>query len=214
MRGMDKTTLLLPLLLAGLAGAAGGCGGTPEASGSGGSGGPATENAADDQAELAFAKCMREKGFDISDPDGSGRIQMRLEGKPGDGGPRRAQEATKDCRKKTGGGPREPTQAEMTEMRDQALKFSKCMREHGVDMPDPQFDGGAAITMSKKAGERGIDPESPVFSKAQQACEDEMPRIRRGDGPSTSVSGGTADAAGSGSGQGPSSSAAVAVPAP
>ncbi len=210
---MDKTTLLLPLLLAGLAGAVGGCGGTPEASGSGG--GPDTENVADDKAELAFAKCMREKGFNISDPDGSGRIEMRLEGKPGDGGPRRVQEATKDCRKKTGGGPREPTEAEKTEMRDQALKFAKCMREHGVEMPDPDFDGGGAVVMSKKAGERGIDPQSPVFRKAEQACQDEMPRMRRGDGPSTSTSGGgAAGAGGSGEGSGPSSSAAIAVPAP
>src|SRR5688500_3922551 len=129
MGAMGKTTLLLPFLLVGLAGVAGGCGGEP-ASGSGG-GGPGTENVADDKAELAFAKCMRDKGFNISDPDGEGRIQLRMEGKPGDGGPRRAREATQDCRKKTGGGPREPSEAEKTEMRDHALKFAKCMREHG-----------------------------------------------------------------------------------
>jgi hypothetical protein len=41
-----------------------------------------------------------------------------------------------------------PSPAEEAKMRDQALKFAKCMRQHGIDMPDPTFDsnGGAKIT--------------------------------------------------------------------
>lgn len=202
---MVKKTLLLPLAIAGSLALAG-CGSDSGGDGNAGDG-PSTRNVADDKAELAFAKCMREAGINVSDPDGTGRIQMRLEGGGGEGtSVKKLQQASKDCRKKTGGGPREPTEAEKTEMRDQALKFAKCMRENGVDVPDPQFGGGGGITMTREAGARGIRPESPAFQKAQKACQDEMPMLRRGDGPSTS----TSDDAGSGEG----ASATVEVPAP
>src|SRR4029453_16532882 len=32
-----------------------------------------------------------------------------------------------------------------------ALKFAKCMREHGIDMPDPQRVGNGGIKMTQKA---------------------------------------------------------------
>jgi hypothetical protein len=36
---------------------------------------------------------------------------------------------------------------------DGALKFSRCMRAHGVDMPDPQRGAGGGILL--KSGRRG-----------------------------------------------------------
>ena len=55
-----------------------------------------------------------------------------------------------------------------------ALKYAKCMREHGIDMPDPTFDenGGAQIRIGRGSG---IDPEDPKFQKAQEACRKEAP---------------------------------------
>ena len=56
-------------------------------------------------------------------------------------------------------------------MQDKAVAFSKCMREHGVDMPDPVFDTGTGGGMVKiSPGEKGIDPSSDAFQKAQSAC--------------------------------------------
>lgn len=54
----------------------------------------------------------------------------------------------------------------------QALAFSECMRENGVpEFPDPT-EGGIKIT-----GEKGgaLDPESPAFQSAMQACESLAP---------------------------------------
>jgi hypothetical protein len=63
------------------------------------------------------------------------------------------------------------------------LAFAKCMREHGVDMPDPQFSssgGGGRVTIGV-GGEGRIDPESQSFQDAQTACESLMPAKLGGD---------------------------------
>lgn len=174
------TRRVLPVL-AGIAvvAAVAGCGSGGDGNASGSTPG------GDDKAELAFAKCMRAAGINVSDPDGSGRVQIRIKASPGhEFSPEKVGQATNDCRKKTGGGPRQPTAAEQTEMRDRALKFSQCMREHGIDMPDPKFEGGG-IAMSVGRGK--IDPESSVFKRAAQACERFQPMLRKGAGPSANV---------------------------
>ena len=56
-------------------------------------------------------------------------------------------------------------------MQETMLEFASCMREHGVDMPDPDFSGGGA-RMQFRAGAGGVDPESPTFQKAQEACQE------------------------------------------
>jgi hypothetical protein len=48
------------------------------------------------------------------------------------------------------------------------LKFSQCMRAHGVaKFPDPSHDGSIQIGSST-----GIDPSSSTFKSAQQACQE------------------------------------------
>jgi hypothetical protein len=55
------------------------------------------------------------------------------------------------------------------------------MREHGVDMPDPTANGKGGIFFRSGGGStsgdqpdkvttNGIDPESPEFQAAQEAC--------------------------------------------
>jgi hypothetical protein len=63
-----------------------------------------------------------------------------------------------------------------TEGREAALAFAKCMRDQGIDMPDPQFDenGGAQIRIGRGSG---IDINDPKFRKAQEACRDKMPML-------------------------------------
>ena len=47
-----------------------------------------------------------------------------------------------------------------------ALKFSNCMRSHGVpQFPDPSSGGGLKLVPGS-----GLDPFSPSFRSAQQAC--------------------------------------------
>lgn len=51
-------------------------------------------------------------------------------------------------------------------MMDQALKFAACLRQHGVDVPDPvqESDGGIRMDM-------GLDKNSPVLQAAERACK-------------------------------------------
>lgn len=59
---------------------------------------------------------------------------------------------------------------------DRALAYSQCMRDNGVpDFPDPQQQGGGI-----QLGGNSIDPNSPQFQSAQEACRDKAP-IGQGD---------------------------------
>jgi hypothetical protein len=53
----------------------------------------------------------------------------------------------------------------------QFVAFSACMRSHGVpSFPDPSPGGGIRITPSS-----GVNPRSPAFQAAQQACQKLLP---------------------------------------
>jgi hypothetical protein len=53
----------------------------------------------------------------------------------------------------------------------QGLKLARCMRAHGVpNFPDPSSAGGINIQQGS-----GIDPQSPAFQAAQQACRKVIP---------------------------------------
>jgi hypothetical protein len=64
------------------------------------------------------------------------------------------------------------TDGEVTEAdREQALlDFAECMRDHGIDMPDPQIseEGGGVLIQQDGSG---IDPESAEFHEADEACQ-------------------------------------------
>src|SRR3954447_7585347 len=45
------------------------------------------------------------------------------------------------------------------------LDYARCMRQHGVNMPDPQFDGGR-VTM--RQGGKGLNPDT--LRTADRAC--------------------------------------------
>jgi hypothetical protein len=47
------------------------------------------------------------------------------------------------------------------------LEFARCMREHGVDMPDPGTQGRGRITFGARAGD---EEQVEEFEEAQEAC--------------------------------------------
>jgi hypothetical protein len=54
------------------------------------------------------------------------------------------------------------------------VKFSQCMRSHGVpDFPDPT--GGRLLLQSKKGSSGSLHPDSPQFKAASQACKSLSP---------------------------------------
>ena len=73
---------------------------------------------------------------------------------------------------------------------EQLLAFSKCMREHGIDYPDPKFDGGAVSVSLGGPGSK-VDPSSPAFQDAQKACGSNLPGggpiMKGGTGPAAST---------------------------
>ena len=65
---------------------------------------------------------------------------------------------------------------DMSEMQDQMLAFAQCMRDNGVDMPDPEFSEDGGVTIFGGPGDEGraieIDPSDPTFQEAQEACNE------------------------------------------
>ena len=157
-------------------------------------------------AFLAHARCMREHGIDMPDPqvhaDGEGfAVRMDRAIDIDDPAFHRAEKA---CAKhlpqgRLGGGEIDPEQERR--MQEGALKFARCMREHGVDMPDPTF-GGEGQVMMKIGPDDGLDPNDPKFQEAQQACGSAFgPRGAKG-GAGFSVGSGKTDGGAKGDGPG------------
>jgi hypothetical protein len=146
-----------------------GCGG-----GGGGSGSSTTSQAAMRDKEVKYSQCMREHGiknFPDPQPDGG----MLLKAGPGTGidpdSPqfKAAQRACAKYQPKQGV---KFDRAKAQQMQQAALEFAQCMRRHGIDFPDPQFqDGGAKMTF----GGPGMNPNDPRFRTAQQACAKNAP---------------------------------------
>jgi len=130
------------------------------------------------QAMADFAQCMRENGVDMPDPGSGEAGPVEIKGDPGD--LREAEEACAEFREKI----RAPelSDEELAEVKAAALAHARCMREQGLDFPDPQFgaDGGARIDIGPGSG---LDPEDPDFREAQEACRDELPALRREESP-------------------------------
>ena len=55
-----------------------------------------------------------------------------------------------------------------TSMEDAGLAYAQCMRENGVDMPDPESDADGGVQMRLP---EGVDPESDAFQRAEDECQ-------------------------------------------
>jgi hypothetical protein len=165
-------------------------------------------------AMQAFAGCMREHGVNlqiatIAGGSGGGVSGGAISGNlgeapaPGDNqpppaapDPKAMQAADEACRHLLPqGGMGGPNATMDPALADQMLKFARCMRDHGVDMPDPQFSGGGvSVQVGGSGGTGALDPASQGFKAAQDACGKELP----GGGPM--VIGGSSSGASGGSG--------------
>jgi hypothetical protein len=134
-----------------------------------------------EDAQVEFAQCMRERGIDIPDPEpGQSGIQIRLpEGVDPDS--ESFQNAQEDCEPIIQDAIPEGERPDPSEVRDQGVKLAQCMREHGVNMPDPQVDSEGRVTFgSSPQGGEGSDSgredilSDPDFEEAQEACQEEV----------------------------------------
>jgi hypothetical protein len=129
------------------------------------SGGPtAADNSgkSDEDKMRDFAKCMREHGVEMPDPKpaGDGGMAITLGGGPADAS--KLEDAQKACKHlmPNGGEMKPPSAEELDKMRQQA----KCMREHGINMPDPDPSGKGTRAIDGP----GDDPKK--FEEAAKAC--------------------------------------------
>jgi len=149
------------------------------------------------QAFLDYAKCMREHGIDMPDPQvdsGSGKVTMTVGSGSGPIDKDKMTAAQSACQHFIAnarlGGDRQLS----PEDQDKLLAFAKCMRDHGVDMPDPDFsNGGGFVQVGGPGSKDSIDPGSEQFQAAQQACDALLPGV----GPRTTTGGSGPDSGGS-----------------
>ena len=72
-----------------------------------------------------------------------------------------------------GGGGGGDRAADQSRFEDAALEYAQCMRDHGIDMPDPQFDDGkVTIGGGPRAG--GGAAGEDEFRAADEACHSIM----------------------------------------
>ena len=180
--GLTGAAVVVALVLALALSACGGEGGADGSDGVAALGDTSSEATADDgsaakdrrEGALEFARCMRQNGIDHPDPDENGMFQIEPNQSFDPQSPE-FREAAKACEKHLGelGPPPEPSPEERKKMEEQLLALAKCMREQGIDMPDPDFGGergGFALTLPE-----GLDPEDPDFRAAQEACREYSP---------------------------------------
>jgi hypothetical protein len=133
---------------------------------------------------IAFAKCMRSHGVpNFPDPSGNGGggLQIQASDTAGsgqslkvDGVPVNApafQSAMRACQSLIPH--KAPSGSQLAELKKNAVRFSACMRSHGVpNFPDPQFRNGPGGGLGVRIGGpgSGLDPKSPAFQSAQKQC--------------------------------------------
>lgn len=137
----------------------------------GGGSAPATTGSSSFDKALNFTECMRSHGVpDFPDPNSKGAF-VSAPGTPSLSEPQSVVRAAfQACQHlMPAGGPNSLTQGQKAQMEQQALKFVKCMRAHGLpNMPDPSADGAVNLPP-------GVDFNSPTVKAAQRACQSLQP---------------------------------------
>jgi hypothetical protein len=136
-------------------------------------GGDKPKKADVEAAALKFSRCMRAHGVNMPDPeissDGS-KVRVLIGGAKGTAkfNPRTPafKAAEQACRKYMEAVRPRLTPAQQQEAQQQVLETLRCMRRHGVDIPDSAASGGGL----KIGPESGVDPRNPAFRRAEKAC--------------------------------------------
>ena len=166
---MKRTTVLGAFLLLALAGCSSGGGEGIASAGGTQSNTASAAPASDEEKAREFAECMRDNGVDLPDPvpDGDGGFDFGLDQASVGFGDPEFQKAVLACRDKLPGGGQQ--YLDDPEVQAQLREFAQCMRDHGIDFPDPDPDGGFA------GGLGDLDRSSPGFQSALEGCKDKLP---------------------------------------
>jgi hypothetical protein len=125
------------------------------------------------EADLVYAGCMRSHG-DARFPDpvlvNNGQEHGLTMADVDQNSPQFIS-ANNDCKHLLPNDGNGPSQAQLAQMMTRALKYSQCMRSHGLpNFPDPtESPNGISLRLD------GIDPNSAPFRSAQSACRSLSP---------------------------------------
>jgi hypothetical protein len=172
----------------GVAGA--GSGSTPTTAASAANQGAPSLTPAQRAAQLAYSRCMQTHGVpNFPDPDSQGHITVQ--GGPGsafDPNSPTFQNAEKACQSKQP----KPTAAQQAQAYRNLLRISQCMRAHGIkdfpDPPNPATNGGRVNLKISGSPGSDLNPNNPLFQRAQAKCMPNAPKASSGN--KTSSSGG------------------------
>lgn len=170
----SRTVRVLVIAAAAAAVSLAGCGG-----GGGNSSGAATNTSADGGDTAAFRDCLKEQGVDLPDSFGQGAPGQ---GQPPNGGQPptgqqgggqpfgddpELQEAFNACQDKApaGGLGGAPNSQELQ-------AYTSCLRDHGVDVPDPS---SSSSTSTGQSTTPSFDRNDPDFAAANEACQALLP---------------------------------------
>ncbi len=161
--GMGRRAGLVAVAMLSAAVLTAGCSSSPGRAGvTGASASPTATESGEAQA-LAYTACMRSHGVpNFPDPTvQNGSVGFNITGADGiDQNSPQYLSARQACQSLRGGGTANSGSANYAA----EVKFSECMRSHGVtDFPDPNKNGGFSGTSS-------MNPSSPAFQNAQSYC--------------------------------------------
>ena len=130
---------------------------------------------ASEEEILDYFACLRENGVEVQDPtfDADGNIDFSA----GQGGPGAAadfdREAIEAAQEVCGDFPALPGgfgDRDQSEMQDSLVEMAQCMRDHGIDMPDPDFDSAEGGPF----GGGSVDVDDPDVQAAFAECRDTL----------------------------------------
>ncbi len=151
------------------------------------------------QALLDYTQCLRDNGVDVADP------QFGADGRPefggaADGGGQfgdvdtgspEFQAAQEACGDLIVGAQRQIDPEGQAERQAQLLVFAECMRDEGIDFPDPQLGTGGGGPGFGGGGFADLDFQSTEVQAALDICRADLGGFGPGSGPGASA--GTGD---------------------
>ncbi|MFI7539917.1 hypothetical protein [Actinoplanes sp. NPDC049599] len=148
--------LTVSWMLTGCGDSGGSTDGIASGGGTGATAAPSASAATNDPAR--WTKCLRDNGIDVKDPEaGGGTVQLPPDSPALTAAMNKCKQYSAGQSGSTGLDPSDPQEAA------QRLKFAKCMRDQGVDWPDPV------------PGQPMQVKQTPELAAAFQKCMQQVP---------------------------------------
>lgn len=117
---------------------------------------------------LDFTQCLRDEGFNVPDPNfqqSAAETQRAYEERGIDISSPEFDAAVETCEPRLAGILQAFSLDDLRAFRDASVDYAVCMRENGIDLPDPDFTQGVTSIFGDD-----VDVTQPGFDEADDAC--------------------------------------------